>query len=780
MVPLWVNLKASEVPYAESYSLYMRTKSTWTGRYSFFWFNEDNTPAKFRLNPHRTPVRIFNVRRSGGNITPVNRNNIFSYNYGESQRQVEAVKADTLHSMGITGKGVKIGIFDTGFDLSNPALFGVKVGDQMDFNSGDRLMMEDFQIPVPVIIPFYVHSYDCDRLSTAYVCVYAGADEKALQGVNTRAWNLYLYVLNDDSSWTLKNVQIGYEYNPSLAQLGDSIFLVWTSGFGNLKMGTIDTVNDTINDIRTLTGGQKAVMDTITDTLTLGIFSGDSVKLCYYSSGLLCWNSKNVNGFGGMSIKGDTLIFSDGDTIFRMTRTDVTVEGEGFYPVYASGKIAYVRNDTAFVSGRPITSVPMLSSIGFSGAKVAVPEEDHIAVYDTLGNLLGTYGWTSCDKPYFVNGRLIFRARGDTIAEAPTYGIGKYHGTRVLSVLAGYIEGRLIGVAPGATYYLAKTEKVGRTDTGSVWENRIEEDFLVAALEWAARRGVQIVNVSLGYGADLGYTKDMMDGKTAVSSRAFSQAVRRGVLVVASMGNVGNRPLPDPLVGDTTLTAPADAYDIVAVSGVIWDSVSGMWLPANRSAFGPSADGRVKPEVTAPFTVVAVDDSFPLVNVSGTSYSAPLTVGALALALEVHPSWDMAKLRQKLLETAYQLPGYTTPNFLTGYGMADAYALATAEPFEVEPTGSGMRIAKVYPNPYSKGRHRRITFVVESPYPADYVAFRIYSASGYLVREEKVSSNLSVGETEFVLNVSDLPEGLYFVSVLTERGFATGKFVVVR
>jgi subtilisin family serine protease len=422
----------------------------------------------------------------------------------------------------------------------------------------------------------------------------------------------------------------------------------------------------------------------------------------------------------------------------------------------------------------------MLSSIGFSGTEVAIPNEDFIALYDTLGNLLGKYGWTSCDKPSFVNGRLVYRARGDTVAEAPKYGTGYYHGTRVLSVLAGYVEGRLIGVAPGATYYLAKTEKVGRTDSGVVWENRVEEDFLIAALEWAARKGVQLVNISLGYGADLGYTKDMMDGKTAISSRAVSQALSEGVLVVSSMGNVGNRPLPDPSVGDTTLTAPADAYDIVAVSGVIWDSVSGAWLPANRSSFGPSADGRVKPEVTAPFTVVAVDDSFPLVNVSGTSYSTPLTVGALALALEVHPSWDVAKLRQKLLETASQLPGYTTPNFLTGYGMPDAYALATAEPFEVEPTGAKMRIRRVYPNPYSKGRHRRITFVVESPYPADYVAFRIYTASGSLVKEEKVSKNLSVGETAFSLNLSGLPEGLYFVSILTERGAATGKFVVVK
>ena len=782
MLPFWVSIKASTIPYVRAYSLYMRTKSYWTGRVSFYWFPEGKEPISFHLRPGKTPVLKFKVKHSD-RPRPSGRYSPQSYSYGESERQIKAVRADTLHSMGITGKGVKIGIFDTGFDLGHPALFGVKVGGQMDFNSGDHLMLEDLEIPVPVTIPFYIQSYDCHRLSTATVCVYAGADEKALQGVNTHAWNLYLYVLNDDSTWSLKNVQMGYEYNPSLAQLGDTLFLVWTSGFGSLKLGVVDTAADTLRFIRTISGYQMAVIDTLPDTLTFGAFTGDSVKLCYYDrsiSDLSCWASHPSPRISGMHIRGDTLLFSDGDTVYMMTRGGAVSLFPGFNPVYAEGKVAYIRNDSAFVGGRFITRVPMLNDVAFNGSKVAVPSLDRVEVYDTSGNLLGTYGWTSCDMPSFLGDRLVFRARGDTIAEAPKYGVGYYHGTRVLSVLAGYVEGRLIGVAPGATYYLAKTEKVSRTDTAATWENTVEEDFLVSALEWAARKGVQIANISLGYGADLGYTKDMMDGNTAVSSRAVSQALKRGLLVVAAMGNVGNRPLPDPLVGDTTLTAPADAHDMVAVSGIIWDSVSGRWLPANRSSFGPSADGRVKPEVAAPFTVVAIDDSFSLVSVSGTSYSTPLTVGALALALEVHPSWDVAKLRRKLLETASQLPGYPTPNYLTGYGVPDAYAMATAEPFEVSPPSPRMSVRLVYPNPYSRSHHRKITFVVTSPYPADFVRFRIYTSSGHLVKEEEVRKNLSVGETEFSLSISDLPEGLYFVVVMTERGTASGKFVVVR
>ncbi|NPB04663.1 MAG: S8 family serine peptidase [Thermotogae bacterium] len=779
MLPFWVYVQSKDVPYAEIFSLYRRTKSTWLGTYSFYWFADTSAqPDNFHLNPSKERVTTFRVRRSSRKKPA----NPLFYSYGESERQVKAVKADTLHALGVTGEGVKIGIFDTGFDLDHPALLGVKVAKQMDFNSGDRLMWENMEIPPPVAIPFYLHSYDCDTMGASLVCLYSGADEKALQGINTRTWNLYLYVLYPDSSWELHNVQAGYEYNPSIARWDDSLFVAWTYGFGSVKLAVVDTVLDTLINIRILPGYQKVLLEVLRDTLVVGAYTGDSVKLCYYdrASGLECWNSTPLSKVSGMYLWKDTLFFSDGDSIYRMDRANVVGVEAGFYPVYAEGNLAFIRNDTAYAFGRPIVRSDLLSDIGFNGRVLAVPMADNINLYDSTGQLLGTYGWTGCDKPSFVGGGLVFRARGDTIAEPPPVGTGYYHGTRVLSVLAGYVDGRLVGIAPGATYYLAKTEKVARTDTSIIWENRIEEDFLVSALEWAARSGVQIANISLGYGADLGYTKDMMDGNTALSSRVVSKSLERGMLVVAAMGNVGSRPIPDPNVGDTTLTAPADAYNIVAVSGAIWDSVTSSWMPANQSAFGPSADGRLKPEVIAPFTVVAIDDTFSLVTVSGTSYSAPLVVGALALALQVHPSWSLGELRENLLKTATPLLGYTAPNFVTGYGMPDAYALATLEPFETEVEVLKLKVASVYPNPFSKSRNKKLTILVESPYPADYVEVKIFSASGTPIKTLKLNTNLSVGLTPLSLDVANLPEGLYFVSILTERGWTTGKFVVIK
>ncbi len=775
MLTFWVEISPALVQHAEAYSLYRRTGSRWLGSYSFLWFEEE--PEFFKLVPPKRRVMLFRVQRSE-RLRPL------SYQYGDSELQVKAIKADTLHALGITGAGVKIGIFDTGFDLQNSALRGVKVAGQIDLNSGDWIAVEGKRLKSPSGHAFYVHSYDCEVWAGKTVCVHSGADEIKLSGTNVMRWDLHAVIhTGNPQEDDVFRVQIGYEYNPSLAVIRDSLYVVWTSGFNTVKLATLDTLNDTLNDPVVFTGIQIAKLDTVRDTLVLGVFTGSEFRLCYYNratSSLPCWNSASAPYYGGMSLRGDTLTFSDGQRVFLMTRSSVSHVADGFSPVYKNGRLAYIRNDSVFVDGRFIKESPMITGIAFNGERVLVPDVDSILEFSHSGDFIRSLGWTRCDMPMYLGDRAVFRARGDTLAEVPEYGSGRYHGTRVLSVLAGFVPGRLVGVAPGATYYLAKTEKVSRRDTTTPWENRVEEDFLVAALEWAVRRGVDIVNVSLGYGGDLGYTKYAMDGRTAYSSRAFSRAMEEGVLAVISMGNVNPRPLPPQDVGDTTLSAPADAFSVISVSGVVFDTVGGRWIPSLESAFGPSADGRVKPELVAPFTVVAADDSFPLVSVSGTSYSAPLVVGALALALEVHPSWDAAKLRQKALETADQLEGFSTPNFITGYGMVNALRLATSEEFEKEVKRLRLSVRMVYPNPASRGRHKKVWVRVMSEVPSGYSEVRVYTPSGVPVKTLKLKDGIGVGYTDVEVPIEDLRPGLYFISVLTENGYASGKFVVER
>src|SRR5258706_8477744 len=112
------------------------------------------------------------------------------------------------------------------------------------------------------------------------------------------------------------------------------------------------------------------------------------------------------------------------------------------------------------------------------------------------------------------------------------------HGTLTMSVLGGYMPGRLIGPAFNSDFILAKTEDI-RSET------RIEEDNWAAGLEWMESKGVDVVSSSLGYDTfddGTGYTWEHGDfnGRTSVTAISAARAARLGGGVCDAMGNGGN------------------------------------------------------------------------------------------------------------------------------------------------------------------------------------------------------------------------------------------------
>ena len=242
------------------------------------------------------------------------------------------------------------------------------------------------------------------------------------------------------------------------------------------------------------------------------------------------------------------------------------------------------------------------------------------------------------------------------------------HGTMTLSAVGAYWPGRLVGTAFGATFALGKTEDVES-------ETPVEMDYWQAGAEWADSLGADVISSSLGYSTFdspyPSYTYADMDGRTTVITLAAAEAARRGIVVVTAQGNAGASPWH-------YLIAPADG-DTVCAAGAV-DSTG---VAAAFSSFGPSADGRVKPDVCAlglRGSVASPSSDVDILQVSGTSFSTPEIAGVAAMLLEAHPTWSPFEVIQSLRATAGR---FDNPDAQLGYGLARAAAAADWTPSTV-------------------------------------------------------------------------------------------------
>lgn len=290
--------------------------------------------------------------------------------------------------------------------------------------------------------------------------------------------------------------------------------------------------------------------------------------------------------------------------------------------------------------------VPLAQDFGLDGAGVAIALLD-TGFRDDHEALLGRTVIAARD---FIQGDTVVRNQpGDAASQAD-------HGTRVWSVLAGLAPGELVGPAHGARFLLAKVDDVPT-------EPPADEDRWVAALEWADSMGARLVNSSLGYRTfddGSGYPSGALNGDSALATRAADEAARRGILVVTAVGNQG------PAAG--TLVVPSDADSVIAVG-----AVTGALTPAGFSSRGPTADGRVKPDLVAPGVgvVTAQPGTFAgYGTASGTSFATPLVAGAAALVMQAWPQLTGDAVRQALILSAT----HPSPQQGIGYGVPDALA----------------------------------------------------------------------------------------------------------
>lgn len=230
------------------------------------------------------------------------------------------------------------------------------------------------------------------------------------------------------------------------------------------------------------------------------------------------------------------------------------------------------------------------------------------------------------------------------------------HGTKVLSCLAADLPGILVGTAPEATYWLLKSED-SRT------EFPVEEDYWVAAAEYADSVGVNVITSSLGYftfdNPRLEYGKGALDGHTSLISRGASIAASKGMLLFCSAGNEGS--------GEwEKITFPGDAPSVVTVGAVNQNR--------KRSSFsskGFTADWRIKPDVVALGSgccVLGTDGNIQYAN--GTSFATPVLAGLAVCLWQALPGLSNREMVSLLQEAGHQ---YTHPDVELGYGIPDLY-----------------------------------------------------------------------------------------------------------
>ena len=331
------------------------------------------------------------------------------------------------------------------------------------------------------------------------------------------------------------------------------------------------------------------------------------------------------------------------------------------------------------------------------------------------------------------------------------------HGTMVLSVIAGSIDGEFKGTAPLASFHLLRSEDVGS-------ETLLEEYNWIAAAEYADSAGVDIINTSLGYttfdDSLQNHLYSDLDGNTTVIAQAADIAASKGILLCISAGNSGASAWQ-------YISTPADADSVLTVAAV--DS-NGTY--AFFSSVGPASDNDIKPNVASvgwntylisPFTGEVIQGN-------GTSFSAPMISGMVACLWQSLPGKTNIEIMRLVEESSSQ---FNSPDSLLGYGLPNIFNAYSKETGVVYSPPREDLIEDVFPIPVIDMVN--IIFVSKV---SQGVVIRLYSEKGDLI--VSVSETVLEGKNQLVLNqLNELPSGSYIIEIESGEGNRATTTIVV-
>ncbi|MHA2297902.1 MAG: DUF4350 domain-containing protein [Candidatus Hodarchaeales archaeon] len=309
------------------------------------------------------------------------------------------------------------------------------------------------------------------------------------------------------------------------------------------------------------------------------------------------------------------------------------------------------------------------------------------------------------------------------------------HGTHVAGIAAGngYSNNQYAGVAPEATLLNLKV--------ANQYGNSYPE-ALMAGLNKALELGVDVISVSLGFSQDI----------DSPMAQLLDSIVDQGIIAVASAGNDGP--------GSYTVKVPGASRKAITVGATDFNKSL-----TSFSSRGPAVDERIEPDIVAPgvqitaplaegsileYAVLTLENppnfvqgdqsGYNYLQLSGTSMSAPLVAGAVALLKQKHGDANPLAIRAALMEGSDEFPG------LKEYETGAGYINIVAADSILENHKSGSSYMNFYVHPSSNLLPWDLAV-----YPGDEFVVQPTVISGY--------------ETDFSFRVADQLNGSIFINL---------------
>jgi subtilisin family serine protease len=434
----------------------------------------------------------------------------------------------------------------------------------------------------------------------------------------------------------------------------------------------------------------------------------EALKLLPYVSSVEFIAPGNVGGRVSNQLEVDSLSVFESDTLYQFEILDIPqMRADGFI-----GENMLVAVMDGGFQGMP--SVPAFSNL-FSNNRVLMS-------YDFVGRTADVYQYTD-------------------------------HGTNVMSLLAAEQTGPdYAGIIPNANFILFVTEDIN-------FEYRLEEYRWLIAAEKADSAGANVISSSMGYfifdDPSMDYVEEDLNGLTSVISRASQKASTKGMLVVTSAGNLG---FGNPF---NTVLFPGDVID-----GLTVGSISASGMQSNFSPDGPTADGRIKPDVVAYGSgTYVINKSGNIINKSGTSFSAPQVAGLAAGIWQAYPQLTVPEILDAMRKSA---SNSGQADNAIGYGVPSYRAINNY--FAAEESSAWFA---VYPNPVIEAEKLKIK--VFDPARDKFLKIRMFDTLGKPIADDDLQ--ISWQNNEYFLELVSLPRGIYILNLQSDSNFSQVKIL---